>query len=69
MVGAAGLVTGFVSSMQIRSLEKEVENPNSRPIPASKLADNEKKGHRFETLQWIGYGVGGAALAGGILVR
>jgi hypothetical protein len=65
VIGVAGLAGGLVAGLQVRSLEQEVQS--AKKLTSQQWSDHEKKGQRYETLQWVGYGVGGAALAGAIV--
>jgi tetratricopeptide (TPR) repeat protein len=64
VVGAAG---GVVSSLRIRSLEHAVEGAAPASVTAADLNARASEAHRFETLQWVGYGLGGVALLGSIV--
>ncbi len=67
--GGAALVTGAVFTLLVKQTASDVENQTKNDVVAAsavsgKLAD----GRRYETLQWISYGVGAAAVAaGGVL--
>jgi hypothetical protein len=65
-VGVAGLVTGVVSSLQVRSLNRQVAGLKVGDYDTGDLGAHHDKGHRWQTLQWVGYGIGGAALAGAV---
>ena len=67
VVAVAGLATGVVSSLQVRSLENEVEMAKVAQFNPLELTHQEEKARRFETLQWVGYGVGAAAVAGAVV--
>jgi hypothetical protein len=67
VVGLAGVATGVVSTLQVRSLETEVETARIGQFNGVKLSQQQEKARRFETLQWIGYGVGAAAVAGAVV--
>jgi hypothetical protein len=67
VVSLAGLATGVVSTLQVQSLEKEAETARVGGITAVKLGQNREKARTYETLQWVGYGVGGAALVGAVV--
>jgi hypothetical protein len=64
LVGAAG---GLIAGARVRSLEKEVEEAPLGRFDVEQLSDQEKKARRFETLQWVGYGVAGAGLVGAVV--
>jgi hypothetical protein len=66
VLGGAALVTGVVFSVLVRKTETEVENQTKNGVVDwssinGKLAD----GRRYETLQWVFYGVGAAAAVAG----
>jgi hypothetical protein len=61
-VGLAAIVTGVVFGVQARSAGEK----NSRP-GATFDADLEARGKLFQTLQYVGYGVGLALVAGGVI--
>jgi hypothetical protein len=65
-VGAAGLVTGLVSSLRVHSLNQQVESARVGQFDTDQLKSQGDKGHFFQKLQWVGYGIGGAALAGAV---
>ena len=67
VVAVAGLATGLVSSLQVRSLQNEVDNAKAGQYTGSQLVQKEQKAHTFETLQWVGYGIGGAAAVGAVV--
>jgi hypothetical protein len=67
VVAVAGLATGLVSSLQVRSLESEVEMAKVAQFNPGELTQQEEKAQRFEILQWVGYGVGAAAAAGAVV--
>jgi hypothetical protein len=64
-IGGATLVTGIVFSLETRSIRNEVSSDNSRQTYDRNKDD---RGRLFSNLQWVGYGVGGAALAGGAVL-
>jgi hypothetical protein len=64
--GGAALATGVVFSLLVKQTKSDVENQTKNDVVAAsavsgKLAD----GRRYETLQWISYGVGAAAVITG----
>jgi hypothetical protein len=61
-VGAAGIATGGYFSVRTRSIEQDLSTAPS----FSTATDDE--GKRDRVLQYVGYGVGGAALAGGLIM-
>lgn len=66
-VGALAVATGVVLSFKVRNWEHEVE----QRVDQREMVDNQelsgwmRDGGRLETFQWVAYGVGAAALAGG----
>lgn len=60
-VGALGLGLGVFSSLKVSSLQSEAQ---SGSVPADQLDAHRSEASRYETLQWVGYGVGAAALVG-----
>jgi hypothetical protein len=66
-VGVAGVVTGVIASLQVRSLSNQVEQAGYGDFTSQTLARQAASAHRFEALQWAGYGIGGAALASSII--
>jgi hypothetical protein len=66
-VAVAGLATGLVSSLQVRSLQNEVETAKVGQFTGIQLVQKEQKAHTFETLQWVGYGIGAAATVGAVV--
>lgn len=67
VVAVAGVATGVVSTLQVKSLEKEIETARIGQLTGLKLSQQQDKARTFETLQWIGYGVGAAAMAGAVV--
>jgi hypothetical protein len=67
VVAVGGLTTGVVSSLQVRSLQTEVETAKIGQLSGPRLQQQQEKAQRFETLQWLGYGVGAAAAAGAVV--
>jgi len=63
-VAVAGVATGVVATLQVNSLENEVET--AKVLDSLRLAQQKDKARPFETLQWVGYGLGAAALAGAV---
>lgn len=60
-VGALGLGLGVFSSLKVSALQSDAE---SGKVGAGQLEANRSDASRYETLQWVGYGVGAAALVG-----
>lgn len=67
-VGVAALAGGLVMGLRARSLSDEITADASDPINPTYSRSKYDSGQRAETLQWVGYGVGGAALLGGGLL-
>lgn len=69
VVGAAALGTGVALSLKVRSSEREVERYVRETEPYADpqvVAGKMRSGGRLETFQWVAYGTGVAALAGGV---
>jgi hypothetical protein len=64
VVASAG---GVAASLRIQSLQRSVESAAPASVSPGELSDRRRQAHAFETLQWIGYGVGGAALVGSLV--
>jgi hypothetical protein len=64
-IGAAAIGGAAFMGWRAQSLSDEVTNDAKKGV-FSRSKDDE--GRRAETLQWIGYGIGGAALVGGALL-
>lgn len=65
-VGALGLGLGVFSSLKVSALQSDAE---SGKVGAGQLEANRSDASRYETLQWVGYGVGAAALVGAGVVH
>jgi hypothetical protein len=65
-VGAAAVIAGVVFGLQARSIESEVTSDNNNRQTYDRKKDD--RGRLYANLQWVSYGVGGAALAGGALL-
>lgn len=67
--GGAALASGVVFSVLVDRANRDVnDRTRTDVVPASAVSDSLHDGPRYETLQWIAYGVGAAAaLAGGTL--
>jgi hypothetical protein len=61
-VGLAGIVTGVVLNVKANGIASELET--ERPYQRSR----EDTRGSYETWGWVGYGVGGACLAGGAIL-
>jgi hypothetical protein len=64
-IGALALAGGIYMGTRARALSDEVTSDGSRGTFSPSKYD---QGRRAETLQWVGAGVGAAALAGGALL-
>ena len=64
-VGAAALITGVIFSIETHSLSNDVTSDAAQRSFSRTTYD---RGQLFEDLQWVGYGVGAAALAGGVVL-
>jgi hypothetical protein len=70
VLGAVAVVAGaggLTASLRVRSLERAVEQAPPASFTAADLANRRRQAHNFELLQWVGYGVGGAALVSSLL--
>ena len=68
-VGVAAVGAGIVLSFKVRSSEREVERYVRETEPLADpqvVAAKMRSGGRLETFQWVAYGAGVAALAGGV---
>ena len=65
-IGGAFVVGGAVFGLLARSAEKKIETAGRNGEQFD--PDVDKQGKRSALLQWIGYGVGGAALITGIVI-
>lgn len=63
-VGVLAFVGGIYMGLRATSLSDEV-TAAAHATPATFDFSKDADGHRAETLQWVGYGVGAAALVGG----
>jgi hypothetical protein len=61
-LGVAGIATGIALNVKANSIASELET--DRPY----LRSREDTRGSYETWGWVGYGVGGACLAGGALL-
>jgi hypothetical protein len=67
-VAVLGLGAGAVFGLQARSLEREVEGwKGTGSRSQDELGDKNSAGKRYQTLQWVGYGVGAAALVAAVV--
>jgi hypothetical protein len=60
------VISGGVFGLLVRSAENKIESAPGRGEAFD--PDTDKAGRRWEVLQWIGYGVGAAAVIGGIVL-
>jgi hypothetical protein len=67
--GAAALAAGVAFSLLVQQTQKDVESQTkSGVVDSSSISGKLSDGNRYETLQWVSYGVGAAAaVAGGLL--
>ena len=66
ILGGASLAAGVVFSVLVRQTQKSVENQTANDIvDGTAIKGKNDEGQRYETLQWISYGVGAAAVATG----
>jgi hypothetical protein len=63
--GLAGMITGVAMGIRAKSLSDEVTADAKKGTYAQSKVDS---GRLAETLQWVGYGIGVAALAGGSIL-
>jgi hypothetical protein len=63
-VAIAGVAAGIVAGLQIRSLAQELETAPSAGYTVDDLAERQRRADGWETMEWIGYGVGAAAALG-----
>jgi hypothetical protein len=66
-VGAVALGTGIVLSAKVKSAERSLERDlaNMPEVDQQYYGSKNRAGARLETFQWVAYGLGAAALAGG----
>ena len=64
-MGAAALIAGVIFSIETNSISNEVTSDAANRSYSRTTAD---RGKLFEDLQWVGYGAGAAALAGGVVL-
>jgi len=67
-LGLVGIGTGVVLSFKVRSEQESFERDLAAKdeVPNQWIAQRNRTGARLETFQWMAYGVGAAALAGGV---
>ena len=66
--GALALVGGIVMGVRAKSLSDEVTNDAKKQPVGTFDRSKYDSGKQAETLQWVGYGVGAAALIGGAVL-
>jgi tetratricopeptide (TPR) repeat protein len=59
-VGGAGLISGLVLNLKANSLKTDLENDYNPDVASSRQS--------YKTMAWLAYGVGGACLAGGVVL-
>lgn len=70
LVGVAALTSGAILSYLVREAEKEVEQQAKDGVTPTdpdyhRYQNNLSRGTRLESMQWVFYGVGAAAILGG----
>lgn len=67
-VAGVGLVSGVIFTLLKQKAERDVESQTAKSVPYSEISGTMSDGQTYATLQWVGYGVGAAALVtGGVL--
>jgi hypothetical protein len=67
--GVAALASGVVFGLLVRQTQNQVEDQTkSGVVDSSAISGKLSDGYRYETLQWISYGVGAAAVVAGSLL-
>jgi hypothetical protein len=61
-VGGAGLITGLVLNLKANSLADSIRPPNTFQ------RSTESSRESYQTLSWVGYGVGAACVATGAVL-
>ena len=69
-VGVAGVATGVALNLKANSLASDLDASASTTNSSTTLYTRSKESSRstYETLSWVGYGVGGACLAAGAVL-
>jgi hypothetical protein len=69
-VGVAGVATGVALNLKANSLASDLDGSASTNNSSTTLYTRSKESSRstYETLSWVGYGVGGACLAAGAVL-
>jgi hypothetical protein len=65
-LGAVGLAGGLASSLELRSLEREVEDPRRADLTLEVLATQRRRADPYRRAELVTYGVGIAALAAAV---
>ena len=69
ILGAAALASGVVFGVLVQQTQRDVENQTKdRVVDSSAISGKLADGYRYETLQWVCYGVGAAAAIAGSLI-
>jgi tetratricopeptide (TPR) repeat protein len=63
-VGVAALAGGLAAGLEVRALERDVEEARLGAFDTDQLAAHGRKARTYQTLQWVSYGIGGASLVG-----
>jgi hypothetical protein len=67
--GVAALASGVVFGLLVRQTQSQVEDQTKNGVvDSSAISGKLTDGYRYETLQWISYGVGAAAVVAGSLL-
>jgi hypothetical protein len=69
ILGAAALASGIVFSLLTSTANQDVENKTRNDtVPSSAVHGSLQNGPIYETLQWVGYGVGAASVITGAVL-
>jgi hypothetical protein len=69
VLGGAALVSGVIFSVLVNKANQDIQNQKkSDSVPVSTLTTDLTNGPRYETLQWVSYGVSAAALLTGTVL-
>lgn len=69
VLGGAAMVGGVVFSILVQQTKQDVENQTKNSVvPASAVSGKLSDGRTYESLQWVCYGVGAAAVLTGALL-
>ena len=67
--GGVALASGVVFSLLVNQTKSDVESKTANSgVPASAISGDLSNGSRYETLQWVSYGVGAAAVVTGAVL-